>query len=214
MHKTILFDLDGTLIDSTNAILNSFQGALKTLGLHSKNNEEIKNLIGYPLEEMFKMLYKHETHLSKDFVLAYAEVYKQIYLEQTALLPKVKQGLELAYEMADLGIVTTKGGRFTPILLEYLGIKPYFKVLISLEDVTHPKPHAEPIILALKRLNKTQKNAYMIGDTLLDIQAAIAANITPLALSCGYGKNDELKAYSKVFSSAYEAIKYIKSIKD
>ncbi|MBM0637466.1 HAD family hydrolase [Campylobacter sp. VicNov18] len=209
MDKTILFDLDGTLINSTNAILNSFQGALKTLGLISKNDEEIKNLIGYPLEQMFEMLYDDKANLSKDFVLAYREIYSQIYLSQTELLPQAKEALGLAYEIADLGIVTTKGGKFTPLLLEYLGIKKFFKTLITFEDITHPKPSPEPVVLALKRLNKTQKNAYMIGDTVLDIQAAIAANIIPLALSCGYGKEEELKAYCRVFLSAYDAIKYI-----
>ncbi|MBW1361545.1 hydrolase, partial [Campylobacter jejuni] len=177
MNKTILFDLDGTLIDSTDAILNSFQGVFKALGLTSKNNEEIKNLIGYPLEQMFRMLYPDKVNLSKEFVLAYREIYAQIYLEQTTLLPKAKEALELGSEIADLGIVTTKGGKFTPILLDYLGVKKFFKTLITLEDVTNPKPSSEPIILALKRLNKTQENAYMIGDTILDIQAAISANI-------------------------------------
>ncbi len=209
MNKTILFDLDGTLIDSTDAILNSFQGAFKTLGLTSKNNEEIKNLIGYPLEQMFRMLYPDKVNLSKEFVLAYREIYAQIYLEQTTLLPKAKEALELGSEIADLGIVTTKGGKFTPILLDYLGVKKFFKTLITLEDVTNPKPSSEPIILALKRLNKTQENAYMIGDTILDIQAAISANITPLALTCGYGNENELKAHSTVFLNAYEAVNYI-----
>ncbi|MBX0457251.1 HAD family hydrolase [Campylobacter jejuni] len=209
MNKTILFDLDGTLIDSTDAILNSFQGAFKALGLTSKNNEEIKNLIGYPLEQMFRMLYPDKVNLSKEFVLAYREIYAQIYLEQTTLLPKAKEALELGSEIADLGIVTTKGGKFTPILLDYLGVKKFFKILITLEDVTNPKPSSEPIILALKRLNKTQENAYMIGDTILDIQAAISANITPLALACGYGNENELKAYSMVFLNAYEAVNYI-----
>ncbi|EAI6102748.1 HAD family hydrolase [Campylobacter jejuni] len=209
MNKTILFDLDGTLIDSTDAILNSFQGAFKALGLTSKNNEEIKNLIGYPLEQMFRMLYPDKLILSKEFVLAYREIYAQIYLEQTTLLPKAKEALELGSEIADLGIVTTKGGKFTPILLDYLGVKKFFKTLITLEDVTNPKPSSEPIILALKRLNKTQENAYMIGDTILDIQAAISANITPLALTCGYGNENELKAHSMVFLNAYEAVNYI-----
>ncbi|EAH7512987.1 HAD family hydrolase [Campylobacter jejuni] len=209
MNKTILFDLDGTLIDSTDAILNSFQGVFKALGLTSKNNEEIKNLIGYPLEQMFRMLYPDKVNLSKEFVLAYREIYAQIYLEQTTLLPKAKEALELGSEIADLGIVTTKGGKFTPILLDYLGVKKFFKTLITLEDVTNPKPSSEPIILALKRLNKTQENAYMIGDTILDIQAAISANITPLALACGYGNENELKAYSMVFLNAYEAVNYI-----
>ncbi|MEL1162010.1 HAD family hydrolase [Campylobacter jejuni] len=209
MNKTILFDLDGTLIDSTDAILNSFQGVFKALGLTSKNNEEIKNLIGYPLEQMFRMLYPDKVNLSKEFVLAYREIYAQIYLEQTTLLPKAKEALELGSEIADLGIVTTKGGKFTPILLDYLGVKKIFKTLITLEDVTNPKPSSEPIILALKRLNKTQENAYMIGDTILDIQAAISANITPLALTCGYGNENELKTYSMVFLNAYEAVNYI-----
>ncbi|EAL7781143.1 HAD family hydrolase [Campylobacter jejuni] len=209
MNKTILFDLDGTLIDSTDVILNSFQGAFKALGLTSKNNEEIKNLIGYPLEQMFRMLYPDKVNLSKEFVLAYREIYAQIYLEQTTLLPKAKEALELGSEIADLGIVTTKGGKFTPILLDYLGVKKFFKTLITLEDVTNPKPSSEPIILALKRLNKTQENAYMIGDTILDIQAAISANITPLALACGYGNENELKAYSMVFLNAYGAVNYI-----
>ncbi|KAJ9885197.1 HAD family hydrolase [Campylobacter jejuni] len=209
MNKTILFDLDGTLIDSTDAILNSFQGAFKALGLTSKNNEEIKNLIGYPLEQMFRMLYPDKVNLSKEFVLAYREIYAQIYLEQTILLPKAKEALELGSEIADLGIVTTKGGKFTPILLDYLRVKKFFKTLITLEDVTNPKPSSEPIILALKGLNKTQENAYMIGDTILDIQAAISANITPLALTCGYGNENELKAHSMVFLNAYEAVNYI-----
>ncbi|HAA1822986.1 TPA_asm: HAD family hydrolase [Campylobacter jejuni] len=209
MNKTILFDLDGTLIDSTDAILNSFQGAFKALGLTSKNNEEIKNLIGYPLEQMFRMLYPDKVNLSKEFVLAYREIYAQIYLEQTTLLPKAKEALELGSEIADLGIVTTKGGKFTPILLDYSRVKKFFKTLITLEDVTNPKPSSEPIILALKGLNKTQENAYMIGDTILDIQAAISANITPLALTCGYGNENELKAHSMVFLNAYEAVNYI-----
>ncbi|EDO9711524.1 HAD family hydrolase [Campylobacter jejuni] len=209
MNKTILFDLDGTLIDSTDAILNSFQGAFKALGLTSKNNEEIKNLIGYPLEQMFRMLYPDKVNLSKEFVLAYREIYAQIYLEQTTLLPKAKEALELGSEIADLAIVTTKGGKFTPILLDYLRVKKFFKTLITFEDVINPKPSSEPIILALKRLNKTQENAYMIGDTILDIQAAVSANITPLALTCGYGNENELKAHSMVFLNAYEAVNYI-----
>ncbi|MBZ7928608.1 HAD family hydrolase [Campylobacter molothri] len=213
MKYTILFDLDGTLIDSTNAILNSFKDALKILNLDIKEDIKIKNLIGYPLKNMFTMLYPDYFNLIDEFVKIYRECYSKIYLEQTTLLPKVDQALHLAYNFADLGIVTTKGGTFTPILLESLNIKKFFKTLITLDDVKNPKPDAEPILLALNRLNKTQENAYMIGDTILDIQASLAANITPIALSCGYGDEDELKKYSQIFSNAYEAIIYILNIK-
>ncbi|MBK2000762.1 HAD family hydrolase [Campylobacter sp. 2018MI35] len=213
MKYTILFDLDGTLIDSTNAILNSFKDALKILNLDIKEDIKIKNLIGYPLKNMFAMLYPDYFNLIDEFVKIYREYYSKIYLEQTTLLPKVDQALHLAYNFADLGIVTTKGGTLTPILLESLNIKKFFKTLITLDDVKNPKPDAEPILLALNRLNKTQENAYMIGDTILDIQASLAANITPIALSCGYGDEDELKKYSQIFPNAYEAIIYILNIK-
>ncbi|MBZ7934881.1 HAD family hydrolase [Campylobacter sp. W0065] len=213
MKYTILFDLDGTLIDSTNAILNSFKDALKILNLDIKEDIKIKNLIGYPLKNMFTMLYPDYFNLIDEFVKIYRECYSKIYLEQTTLLPKVDQALHLAYNFADLGIVTTKGGTLTPILLESLNIKKFFKTLITLDDVKNPKPDAEPILLALNRLNKTQENAYMIGDTILDIQASLAANIIPIALSCGYGDEDELKKYSQIFPNAYEAIIYILNIK-
>ncbi|MBZ7957862.1 HAD family hydrolase [Campylobacter molothri] len=213
MKYTILFDLDGTLIDSTNAILNSFKDALKILNLDIKEDIKIKNLIGYPLKNMFAMLYPDYFNLIDEFVKIYRECYSKIYLEQTTLLPKVDQALHLAYNFADLGIVTTKGGTLTPILLESLNIKKFFKTLITLDDVKNPKPDAEPILLALNRLNKTQENAYMIGDTILDIQASLAANITPIALSCGYGDEDKLKKYSQIFPNAYEAIIYILNIK-
>lgn len=213
MKYTILFDLDGTLVDSTNAILNSFKDTLKILNLDIKEDIKIKNLIGYPLKNMFTILYPDYFNLIDEFVKIYRECYSKIYLEQTTLLPKVDQALHLAYNFADLGIVTTKGGTFTPILLEFLNIKKFFKTLITLDDVKNPKPDAEPILLALNRLNKTQENAYMIGDTILDIQASLAANITPIALSCGYGDEDELKKYSQIFPNAYEAIIYILNIK-
>ncbi|TKX31443.1 HAD family hydrolase [Campylobacter estrildidarum] len=209
MKYTILFDLDGTLIDSTNAILNSFKDALRFLNLDVKEDKKIKELIGHPLKNMFSMLYSSNSNLIDEFTKIYRECYSKIYLEQTTLFPKVDQALSLAYTFADLGIVTTKGGTLTPILLEHLGIKHFFKTLITLDDVKNPKPDPEPILLALKKLNKTQENAYMIGDTILDIQASLAANITPIALSCGFGDESELKKYCQIFPNAHEAICYI-----
>lgn len=66
---------------------------------------------------MFKILYHEKAHLSQEFVLAYREIYSQIYLEQTTLLPKAKEALELAFEIADLGIVTTKGGKIYSLVV-------------------------------------------------------------------------------------------------
>lgn len=212
LEKTILFDLDGTLIDSTEAILQSFSYAFQTQGMKTMKEEDIKVLIGYPLEEMFEKLGVKSDKIDL-CVQSYKQHYKQIYLEKTKLLPQVKEALKEAFSFAVLGVVTTKTSHFSQILLENLGVLKYFQVVIGREDVKMPKPNAEPINKALSLLEKSKKNAFMIGDTSLDIQAALNAGITPVAVSCGYESKESLEEKSiKVLLNVYEAIKFIKKL--
>lgn len=210
--KTILFDLDGTLIDSTDAILKGFDGAFRALGQDPKSPEEIKALIGFPLDIAFEKLGMQKEKI--DFcVEAYREIYKDIYLEQTFLLDKAKESIEQASLFADLAVVTTKGSLFTKPLLDYLGIGKYFKTIVGRNDVINPKPSKEPIILALERLKKPKENAFMIGDTHLDILAAKNADIIPIAVSSGYESEEKLRNFDvDIFKNTYEAIEFIKNI--
>lgn len=211
MKKTILFDLDGTLIDSTTAILDSFKVAMSQTRVKF-DAEKIKSLIGYPLDIMFRDLGFVENEVDS-LVNAYRTHYGQIYLAQTTLLPSVNEALNLASEFADLAVVTTKTSKFSVILLENLGVAHFFKVIIGKEDVIQAKPAAEPILTALARLKKGKENAFMVGDTSLDIKAALNAKISPLALSCGYESAENLAIHGvKVVPNALEAVKFIKEI--
>ncbi|ARJ55736.1 HAD family hydrolase [Campylobacter cuniculorum] len=211
MKKTLLFDLDGTLVDSTTAILDSCKSAFKILGLKPALDNDIKKLIGFTLDEIFIKLYKDKEELAGDFIEEYRKKYHQIYLEQTHLLPQVKEALELANGFADLAVVTTKHSCFTKPLLEFLKINHFFKALVCYDDVRFAKPHPESIFKALSILNKDRKNAFMIGDTKLDILAAKAAEISYIALNCGYESKESLKNYSELIKqNAYEAVCYIK----
>lgn len=213
MRKTLLFDLDGTLIDSTSAILTSFHFAFEKLNLKPCSDEAIKNLIGYPLDDMFVRLYPNKSDLSEKFIDFYREAYRGIYLKQTTLLPRAKEALRLANEFADLAIVTTKGSHFTKPLLDFLGVGNFFQSIVGRNDITHPKPHPEPILKALENLNKPKENAFMIGDTKLDILAAKAAEISYVALSCGYESKESLSQYSQLIKNdAYEAVSYIATL--
>jgi len=213
MRKTLLFDLDGTLIDSTPAILNSFKSAFENLALKVRSDEEIKALIGFPLEEMFAKLCPTQIQLTQAFIQKYREKYSQIYLEQTMLLAGVKEALILADRFADLAVVTTKGGQFTKPLLDFLGVADFFKTIITKDDVSKPKPDSEPILLALSRLKKSKENAFMIGDTRLDVLAAKNAGISSIALACGYESKESLKNYTlNIKNNAYEAVLYLKNL--
>ena len=208
----ILFDLDGTLIDSTDAIVESFNMAFERFGKTSPACKEIVSLIGYPLDIMFERLGVKQESVW-EYVDAYKAHYRVISRSGTTLLPLAKEAVEEAYNFATLGIVTTKTARYSRELLEHLGIMKYFEVLIGRENVQNPKPHAEPILKALDELNAKKDSSWMIGDTKLDLESAKNAQVNSIAVTCGYGKEKELRNYTNyVVSSTYEAIKLIKSL--
>ena len=191
--KIILFDLDGTLIDSTEAILESFSKAYAKCGGEVPADESIKPLIGLPLELMFVKLGVDEVK-AMDYVTAYKEHYRTIHTKKTVLLPNVEEALKIARVCARLGVVTTKTGKYSRELLEHFDLMHYFDVLIGSEDVENMKPHPEPIYKALDALKHSYGTvSYMIGDTISDILAAQEADIASIGVLSGYGNEDELE---------------------
>ena len=208
---TILFDLDGTLIDSTDAILEGFEVAYKTFNEEVPSNKEIKSLIGYPLDDMFEKLGCNGDKW--DYVDAYKKHYRIISRAKTTLLPLAKEAIIEASKFATLGVVTTKTAHYSRELLEHMEIMEYFEILIGREDVENPKPHAEPILRAIDGLKSSKKSTWMVGDTILDLHSAKNAEIKSVGVTCGYGEEKELQNYTKhVVSDTYLAVKLIKSL--
>ena len=205
----ILFDLDGTLIDSTEAILESFGVAFDSFGVAVPDDELIKAQIGYPLDDMFATLGVVPSEIDS-YVAAYKKHYRHISCAKTLLLPQAREAVELASRHAILGVVTTKTARYSVELLEHMGLMSYFDVLIGREDVTNPKPHPEPIQKALLQLPKVTSHCWMIGDTCMDMHSAQSAGIHSMAVTCGYGSLELLsKCTDKIESNAYKAIQSI-----
>lgn len=207
----ILFDLDGTLIDSTKSILNGFHSAFNFYKLSDPSDEKIASFIGYPLEIMFANLGAPK-ELNSALVIKYKEIYKATFLDDAKLLPLAKQAIISASKFSDLGVVTTKTSKYSTQMLEFLGVMEYFSVLIGRDDVQNPKPSPEPVLKALNILNRDKEYAFMIGDTILDANSAKSAGIAALGVSCGYSsETDLLSCCDKVFANAYEAVEFIKA---
>jgi len=209
----ILFDLDGTLIDSTEAILESFHNAFAVYGLSSPDDEAIKALIGHPLDVMGRELGVNE-ELIWDFVQTYKEHYRKISTQKTVLLENAKEAVEQAASFASLGIVTTKTGKYSQVLMEHFGLMDKFDVLIGREDVHNPKPHAEPIFKALEKFDTENKEVWMIGDTQMDLLSAKNAGVNGIGVLSGYDKEEKMKMFTNmIFSDSLEAVNYLKSRK-
>lgn len=215
-EKVILFDLDGTLIDSTPAILNGFYHSFEVMGMdYNGGDEAIVKEIGYPLDIMYKNLGVPQNRIL-EAVDRYKEKYKLISKEQTKLLADAIASIDLAGSFARLGIVTTKTTKLSIDLLEHLAVMDCFESIVGRQEVENPKPHPEPIFKILDMMDVSHKShdIWMIGDTKLDLIASNKAGINCVGVLCGYGKKDDMKPYTNnIVNTTFEAVELIKNFK-
>ncbi|MRG84739.1 pyrophosphatase PpaX [Salinibacillus xinjiangensis] len=174
--RTLLFDLDGTLIDTNELIISSFLHTLEQYAPGQYKREDVLSFIGPSLWESFgtvapdqvdEMVETYREHNLKHHD-SYVEAYEGV-------LETIQQLKEDGYQ---LGIVTTKVGDTAKRGLKVTELTGYFDVVIGLDDVDHEKPHPEPIYKALKELNANASEAIMVGDNTHDILAGKNAGVT------------------------------------
>ncbi len=217
MKKIILFDMDGTLIDSTDAIYESFCVVFEKHKMPILSKAEVAKYIGYPLDEMFAF-FGAERGRIEQLCADYKAHYMQIHNAKTKMLDGAVEAIQMASEFANLGIVTTKSSDSSRNLLAHFGVAKHFSVMIGKNDVINPKPHKEPILKALAGIQSLgveaeAHNIFMIGDTILDLIAARDAGIVGLGVLCGYGTKDDLEQFSKfIFKDTKEAVGFARRV--
>jgi pyrophosphatase PpaX len=179
----VLFDLDGTLIDSTPMILASFQHATKVVLGEAVPDEEIFAIVGGPtLEAQMRSF-------SPDHVEELVTVYRahntplHDHLELCAGMGEVLATLK--DEGRQLGIVTSKRRMTAQLALDHLGIEHFFDTIVTSDETATHKPSPEPVQLALTRLGAAPGDAVYVGDSPYDVGAARAAGVFSIAVSWG-----------------------------
>lgn len=202
--QAIAFDLDGTLIDSTDAIVESFFYTFLVKGYPVPSRDAIVSTISLPLEDQFARLANVEP---AECARIYRDFYRILGPAKTAVLPGVLEALEqLRTEGIYMGVTTSKSRPAAEMLLARLGIDHYFDWCIGPEDVRNPKPHPEPVYKSLERFGVPAGAMAFVGDTAFDLRAAQAAGVRCFGVATGYASRDELLALGpeRVFDSLSE----------
>ncbi|GHV60191.1 hydrolase [Campylobacterota bacterium] len=217
-NRIVLFDLDGTLIDSTEAIVESFYVAFDRHKLQKPPIAAITALIGNPLSVMFELLGVPPAQIA-EVIASYKAHYRVICFDKTALIDTASEAIAFIAAHARLGVVTTKTSEYSRELLAHLGIADAFATIVGFDDVRRPKPDAEPLLLALKNLKFTDETLFMVGDTPIDMQAALNASaalghtVTPVAVQGGYAAKEALLPFTdRVFDTVLEACQNITTV--
>ena len=197
--KLVLFDLDGTLVDSAPDIALCVDGALAELGVPQRGFERIRSFIGSGAEQLIHRALTNDIEGMapvKSFDAAYASFsrrYAEGVCNLTRLYPGVENTLgELAARGWQMGCVTNKPSRFTDPLLRELGLESFFAVVLSGDSLRMKKPDPEPLLYAAQVCGAANGHCIMVGDSLTDVAAARAAGMPVICVSYGYDQIDNL----------------------
>ncbi|MBM7573541.1 pyrophosphatase PpaX [Aquibacillus albus] len=191
--RTILFDLDGTLIDTNELIIASFTHTLKQHTGKDYDRTEIFDFIGPPLRDSFEQV---DATQVEEMVNTYREHNLANHDSYVTAYPTVIDTIQqLKREGYQLGIVTTKMKDTAIKGLKLTGMDDFFEVIIGLEDVNHAKPHPEPVIKALTKLDASPSSTLMIGDNYHDIESGKNAGTLTAGVAWSLKGREALESY-------------------
>ena len=182
---TVLFDLDGTLVDSIELIVTAAMNAFASRPGPSPSEAEIRNTIGRPLPTTFGPWLVDDDDLP--FLIS---KYREYQLEHHDRLTCAYDGIvdavrELHSSGFRMGIVTSKVGFMAQRALDHCGLARYMDCLVASDSTTKHKPEPEPVLLALEQLGVMAGDAIFVGDSPYDMLSARAAGVSALGVSWG-----------------------------
>lgn len=214
--QAILFDLDGTLVDSVPDIAFAVDATLEELGLSKAGEAKVRSWVGNGAQRLMHRALAFATDRS-ELVIDTDELnhayrcflthYARSNGKESRVYPTVIESLRHWQQHWPLAVVTNKPIQFVPQLLTDLGLDAFFSVLVGGECAAEKKPSPLPLYLACEKLGVAPENTLMVGDSSNDVLAAKAAGMPVLAVDYGYngGEAIELTKPNWVVSSFAEA---------
>jgi phosphoglycolate phosphatase len=192
--RLVVFDLDGTLVNTLTDITIAVNRMLRDLSLPPRPKTEVRRLIGHGVEELIgRIVGTEKGHLLDRALDLFLDYRAQAGARHCRLYPGVRETLQ---SLRDLKLAVVSNGRkmLVDLVLETAGIADYFQAALGGDSVRRRKPSPCPLLQLTKELGVTAPSALMVGDMIVDIQTGKAAGITTCAVTYGFGEREDLRA--------------------
>ncbi|MCT7487956.1 HAD family hydrolase [Aliarcobacter cryaerophilus] len=214
MKKTVIFDLDGTLLDSIEDIASSMNKVLESLQLPTHKIEDYKHFVGGGVDILVENALSNQSKEIKD------EVIKRFKIEYDGKLHSKTLPYDGIYELLDelkkldinLAVLSNKPHEFTVSYVNHFFKNYNFKEIQGQKKDVPKKPDPKAALDIVKCLDSSCENTYFIGDTKIDMQTAKSANMTAIGVLWGFRDEKELRDFGADFivSNPLEILKIIK----
>jgi len=194
--KLVIFDWDGTLMDSVMHIVDCMRNSIQELGLEARSDDEMKNIIGLGMREAIYALYPD--HQTPEFATRFTDAYREYFFTsnapQSLFDGAIKTLQDLKSKDYGLAIATGKSRKGLDKVLAETGIGGLFQES-RCADETRSKPHPQMLEEILQAMAVKPHQALMIGDTEYDMEMARNAGVHPVGVSYGVHEPDRLNKF-------------------
>ncbi|MEE2779897.1 MAG: HAD-IA family hydrolase [Myxococcota bacterium] len=195
--RLVVFDLDGTVVDSTRVLLGAHDVAWASVGLQRPDDGTILELIGLPLLDTMRILGPEQD------AEALAEVYSRAYVEIAPRYERLFDGIaELLERPFRAAVATGKSQRGADRVVQQFGLGDRFEIVLGGNSVPRPKPNPD-LLEAIMEATGTG-NLVMVGDTTYDLEMAHTAGVAAIGVSWGHHPADRLREWAPVVDTVEE----------
>lgn len=186
--QTLLFDLDGTLVDSRADLADAVNRTLADAGLPEQAEDEIVLHVGNGMRMLLaEVMGPVPSETLERGIRVFADYYDEHCVDKTVLYPGVRECLSDLRSRAKFAVVTNKPVRFTEKILMRLGIRGMIDTVVGGDSLSERKPHPAPMLKALKDITANPDSALVVGDGHQDVQSGQAAGLRTCVARYGYG---------------------------
>jgi phosphoglycolate phosphatase len=210
----VLFDLDGTLVDSLQDLTDAVNHMLAGFRRKPLSPSEAQQLVGKGARNLVQRAL--ETNSSEDIesgLAAFTEFNTKHIADKSRLYPGALELLQkLAADGLRMAVISNKNEALSRLILNILEVDGYFDIITGGDTFSEMKPSPLPLLNVLKTLNCSPGKVVMVGDSINDIQAGNQANITTIGCSWGYGNSEELQDARFIANSCSDILNIIRTL--